>query len=80
MAEHATAIRSADPRKHGFLHVAWNDGTEALVDLRPAIRTRGRDALNDPFLFAQVRIYGRGAGVIWPGGIEIPASELADFR
>ena len=50
-------IVSAQPVIHGVLKIAWNDGYEGVVDLRPTI-ARGRifTYLQNPKNFAKVRV------------------------
>jgi len=59
-------IVTAEPVIHGVLKIAWNDGYEGVVDLRPTI-ARGRifTYLQDPKNFAKVRVSEYGHSIEW---------------
>jgi hypothetical protein len=59
-------IVSAQPVIHGVLKIAWNDGYEGVVDLRPTI-ARGRifTYLQNPKNFAKVRVSEFGHSIEW---------------
>src|SRR5258708_6978600 len=56
----------AEPIIHGVLKIAWSDGYEGVVDLRPTI-ARGRifTYLQDPKNFAKVRVSEYGHSIEW---------------
>jgi hypothetical protein len=57
---------TAEPVIHGVLKIAWNDGYEGVVDLRPTI-ARGRifTYLKDPKNFAKVQLSEYGHSIEW---------------
>jgi hypothetical protein len=59
-------IVTAEPVIHGVLKIAWNDGYEGVVDLRPTI-ARGRifTYLQDPKNFAKIRVGEYGHSIEW---------------
>jgi hypothetical protein len=59
-------IVTAEPVIHGVLKIAWTDGYEGVVDLRPTI-ARGRifTYLQDPKNFAKVRVSEYGHSIEW---------------
>ena len=59
-------IVTAEPVIHGVLKIAWDDGYEGVVDLRPTI-ARGRifTYLQDPKNFAKVRVSEHGHSIEW---------------
>jgi hypothetical protein len=67
-------IISAKPVIHGVLKIAWNDGYEGVVDLRPVI-DRGRifAYLRDKKNFARLKLdeYGHSIGWVNEKGEEI---------
>ena len=62
----ALRIVSVEPVIHGVLKLAWTDGYEGVVDLRPVI-ARGRifSYLKKPKAFAKVRLEAYGHWIFW---------------
>ncbi len=59
-------IRLASPVINGVLKVVWDDGYEAVVDLRPIISSGKIFAfLSDPDQFRRVAIGEYGSSVFW---------------
>lgn len=58
------------------LHLAWNDGTVADLDLSDFLRGRAFAALRDPAEFARVEVGDWGHSLAWPSGAEIGADTL----
>jgi hypothetical protein len=59
-------IVSCTPVIHGVLKIAWDDGYEGVVDLRPTI-DRGKvfAYLRDPRNFAKVKVDEYGHSIAW---------------
>jgi len=69
-------IRTAEPVIHGVLKISWDDGYEAVVDLRGLSGKGGVFAqLRDPAFFRNVKVASYGHSIYW--GEE--GNELLDF-
>jgi hypothetical protein len=74
-------IVDAQPVIHGVLKVAFDDGYEGVVDLRPLI-AKGKifSWLSEPLHFAAIRVDEFGHSVSWSGGdgytIDLSADSL----
>ncbi len=59
-------IQSAEPVINGVLKIVWDDGYEAVVDVRPIIGSGKIFAfLSDPVAFSSVRVGEYGSSVYW---------------
>jgi hypothetical protein len=68
-----TAVHVIGPAS---LHLTWNDGTMADVDLSDFLRERAFAALHDPAEFARIEVGDWGHSLAWPSGAEIGADTL----
>jgi hypothetical protein len=67
-------IQSAKPLPHKRIKLAWDDGSEAVVDLGPVLAEGDVFAfLHDPAAFNAVAIGPRGRTLVWrdPEGAEV---------
>jgi hypothetical protein len=69
-----TAVHVIGPAS---LHLTWNDGTMADVDLSDFLRERAFAALHDPAEFARIEVGDWGHSLAWPSGAEIGADHGA---
>jgi hypothetical protein len=76
VTDKARTIASAKAIGATSLHLAWNDGTVADLELSDFLRDRAFASLRDPAAFARVEVGDWGHSLAWPSGAEIGADTL----
>jgi hypothetical protein len=72
-------ILQAEVRGHYTLWLAFNDGTQKMVDLRPLLTGPVFEPLHDPAHFSQVRIDSICGTVVWPNGADLAPEALYEL-
>jgi hypothetical protein len=70
-------LLEAKPTGGYTVHVRFEDGTEAEVDLSHLADCDGVfEPLRDPEFFRRLRVYPEGATIFWPNGADIAPETL----
>jgi hypothetical protein len=72
-------VRSFEVTVPYTLRVAFDDGTEQVIDFRPVLAGRLFGPLTDLALFSQVRIDPEAQTLVWPNGADFDPATLHDW-
>ena len=61
------------------LHVAFDDGTEQVIDFRPVLAGEFFGPLRDASVFSQVSIDPEVHTLVWPNGADFDPATLHDW-
>jgi Protein of unknown function (DUF2442) len=62
-----------------LLRLAFNDGTQKTVDVRPLLSGPVFEPLRDPLYFAQVKLDYVCGTVVWPNGADFAPEALHEL-
>jgi len=71
-----TSFEALEPYK---LRVAFDDGTEQVIDLEPVLYGEMYGPLRDPDLFRQVRLDPEVKTLVWPNGADFDPYVLHEW-
>jgi hypothetical protein len=72
-------ILKAEVRGPHVLWLAFNDGTQKTVDLRPLLNGPVFEPLHDPAYFSRVAVDRICGTVVWPDGADFAPEALYDL-
>jgi hypothetical protein len=61
------------------LRIAFDDGTEQVIDFKPILRGELYGPLRDPCLFNQVALDTEAGTLVWPNGADFDPATLHDW-
>jgi len=61
------------------LRLAFNDGTQKTIDVRPLLHGPVFEALRDPAYFARVQLDPTCGTVVWPNGADFAPEALHEL-
>lgn len=73
-------IVKAEVLSDSCMRVAFNDGTNKVVDLRELLDGSVFEPLHEPGFFARVRLDPVCGTVVWPNGADFAAEALHDLE
>lgn len=76
MILHVVSVEVCGPH---LLRLAFNDGTDKTVDVRPLLFGPVFEPLSDPVYFARVQLDGTCGTVVWPNGADLAPEALYDL-